>query len=361
MMEKYRKFDSYYEDQYDRETIEILKQLEKNSKVPLMHPERIIRSAEGSKILLEIAPQYDPFSPFYDKAVFRAQYREKAIFSDMQRDENKDRLVMHNRMPEIVKCQTCNCRMNFCTHFFRDEETRILFVFECPKGHLPKRILYPNGDEYYFRKRKCNICGSEDLKSSSKKSKKTLTCTEKCNECGEVTVDVFDLTFKPEEPIAESDRIKYCLDFKNKKTFMQGLEAIAEFGKHYQATKKEQKIREEYNVADIEKINVPQLEERLIKLTEENKFKKFQFQTPKMGRNVTVEFTVQDASSRIEKESKKLLERIIQEHLFKTNWRLFDAKNIHYRLGIINGKLKAHESDEDLLILAKQIKDGKKI
>ena len=89
------------------------------------------------------------------------------------------------------------------------------------------------------------------------------------------------------------------------------------------------------------------MEERLSKFTEENNLKKFQFKTPIMGRNVIVEFSIQDGSSRTEKESKKVLVKIIQKYLFKTNWRLIATENLDYRLGIISGKIKAYESDED--------------
>ena len=36
-MEKYRKIDSFYEDQYDGQTIEMLKKLESESTVPLIY------------------------------------------------------------------------------------------------------------------------------------------------------------------------------------------------------------------------------------------------------------------------------------------------------------------------------------
>jgi hypothetical protein len=41
-MEKYRKIDSFYEDQYHRPTIEMLKNLELESTVPLKHSKQVI-------------------------------------------------------------------------------------------------------------------------------------------------------------------------------------------------------------------------------------------------------------------------------------------------------------------------------
>lgn len=193
----------------------------------------------------------------------------------------------------------------------------------------------------------CNVCSSDDIKSVSKKTKKLLTSTVTCNNCENIETHTYDLAYKPEKAINEDDRKKYCTDFIGKTSFKQDLETLSELGKYLKNSEDIRKISEEYKVDEIEKINLPQLEERLSKFTEENNFKKFQFKTPIMGRNVIVEFSIQDGSSRTEKESKKVLVKIIQKYLFKTNWRLIATENLDYRLGIIRGKIKAYESDED--------------
>lgn len=71
-----------------------------------------------------------------------------------------------------------------------------------------------------------------------------------------------------------------------------------------------------------------------------------------------LEFSVQDPSARKEKECVKILGKIISENLFNTNWRL-QVSLVSYRLAYLTGRLKAHESDEDLLKLAMEI--GKKV
>lgn len=136
---------------------------------------------------------------------------------------------------------------------------------------------------------------------------------------------------------------------------MEDVKELADLHDTFEKILHTKKLKEEYKIDEIEKINLPQLEERLIKLTEENKFKKLQFQSPDMGRHVTIEFSIQDSSNRTDKESKKRLSKILQEHLIKTNWRLVSPDSLFYRLGILSRKLKAYESDEDLLMLAKQI------
>jgi hypothetical protein len=337
----------------------MLKKLEKESTVPLKHPKQVIEPSGGSKMSFIIESQYDSLTPFYQQAVSRARYRETAIRQEKWDDDEKDRLVTNYPEPQNIKCNTCNCRMHLSTYIF-NEKNKILFVFDCPKEHFPRRVFYSNGDEYFPRKRTCSNCGSEDIISTSKRTKRSLKTKYKCNFCDHIVEDVFDLTYKPESPITEEDRNKYCVDFKNSRTFMEDVKALADLHDSFEKILQTKKLKEEYKIDEIEKINLPQLEERLVKLTEENKFKKLLFQTPDMGRHVTVEFTIQDASTRTEKESKKLMATIFQEHLVKTNWRLVSPDNLSYRLGILSGKFKAYEAEEDLFILAKHIKENKK-
>lgn len=75
-MEKYRKEDSYYEDQYDKSTIKILKELEANSKVPLIKENQNIYSSNGSKVLEIKGTRYDTLTPFYETAIWRAQQKK---------------------------------------------------------------------------------------------------------------------------------------------------------------------------------------------------------------------------------------------------------------------------------------------
>ena len=68
-MEKYRKIDSFYEDQYDRQTIEMLKKLELESTVPLKHPKQVIEPSGGSKMSFIIESQIQFATPFLKQVV----------------------------------------------------------------------------------------------------------------------------------------------------------------------------------------------------------------------------------------------------------------------------------------------------
>ena len=102
-MEKYRKIDSFYEDQYDRQTIEILKKLESESTVPLKHPRQVIETSGKSKTPFIIESQYDSLTPFYEQAVSRACHRETDIRQAKWDDEEKDRLVSNYPEPQNIK------------------------------------------------------------------------------------------------------------------------------------------------------------------------------------------------------------------------------------------------------------------
>ena len=66
-----------------------------------------------------------------------------------------------------------------------------------------------------------------------------------------------------------------------------------------------------------------------------------------------IEFTVPDnKASREEYDSKHQLQKLFKSTLEKTNWRLM-SEGVYYRLGILNGRLRGYELEEDLLRLIK--------
>jgi hypothetical protein len=79
---------------------------------------------------------------------------------------------------------------------------------------------------------------------------------------------------------------------------------------------------------------------------------------PVLSKHVVIKFSVQDPSSRTEKESTKALCKAVNDNLFYTNWRLQNS-SVLYRLAYLEGTLKAHDDDESLLKLAMEIKKSK--
>ncbi len=148
-MESYRKTDQHYIDNYDRTTIQKLKQIEATDRI------------QWSEIYCTENPQqhkgYDSFNKFYMEAISRAKIKNSVIQSQIASDEQKDRLIRNNPIPQNIKCSYCNCQMIFELHMFKENDTEILFIYNCPKGHLPKKAIYKTGREYIFAKRKCTL------------------------------------------------------------------------------------------------------------------------------------------------------------------------------------------------------------
>ena len=67
-----------------------------------------------------------------------------------------------------------------------------------------------------------------------------------------------------------------------------------------------------------------------------------------MGRDVYVGFSCLDSKSdRNDYDSRKTLKKLVDSALEDTNWRLM-SDGISYRLGYLNGRVKAYEGEEDL-------------
>jgi hypothetical protein len=72
-----------------------------------------------------------------------------------------------------------------------------------------------------------------------------------------------------------------------------------------------------------------------------------------MGRFVVVPFVVQDGKpERNEYDSKTALKKLIASVLEGTNWRLMSG-GVSYRVGYLSGKLRCHETEEDLMEISK--------
>lgn len=342
-MSKYRKPDQYYYDEYDRVTIGELKKLEKRSQSSLF-------LTDG---------KYNPSHPVYYHALELASRREKKVREQMQRDERKDYLLNNISPPPNIRCTSCGSIMYCFDHLFKEDDTKILFGFECPQKHLPRRLYYPDGSEYFFPKKICNDCGHELHSLPSRTAGDKLILSDKCSNCGKVYSLEYDDSSIVVEPITEEDRKRYCTYFRGRGTFKQDLLAIGNLIDKYDifGKKKEQDSATDINL--IEVLTVPKLEQRLTKVSEEAGYIKFQFDKPKVGKYLIVEFSTQDPTDRNANESIQLLTKTFKKELFITNWRLMTA-GISYNLGFLCGQLKAYQEEDDLKKIAKQMYNGRR-
>lgn len=347
-MEKYRKPDQYYIDSYDRRAIQQLKKLESKELKEL-------EGLSGYDYHIKQFEHYMNQGSFHMTAIWRARNKERLILAHKMEDEEMDRLVQRHPIPKGIRCGECNSSMEFEGYLFKEDNTRILFVFKCTEGHLPKKLIRTDGTEHSFPRPKCAQCGGKLVSTTEKKNENHFKFINTCSSCGHIEINELELEPDRGQNISDQDRLKYCTSFINRRTYYEDLTAIADIGKLVSENKKLKNEKEELEVAKVERPNIPQLEKKLTGIAEKNGFIKLQFDKPEIGRHVVIGFSLQDPSDRNEQESVKLITASFKEAFFHTNWRLM-TEGISYRLGYLTGRLKSYDREEDILEIAKKIK-----
>lgn len=101
----------------------------------------------------------------------------------------------------------------------------------------------------------------------------------------------------------------------------------------------------------------PRLTPLLAPVLEKAGYIEFSLDKPEMGKDVFIGFSYLDSKSdREDYDSRKTLRKLVNEVLVDTNWRLM-SDGISYRLGYLNGRIRAYEREEDLKELV--MKSGK--
>ena len=110
-------------------------------------------------------------------------------------------------------------------------------------------------------------------------------------------------------------------------------------------------------VKEMKKPKIAELAPLLAPVLEKAGYIEFHLDKPEMGRDVYVGFSCLDSKSdREDSNSRKILNKLVDNTLSDTNWRLMSS-GISYRLGYLNGRVRAYEGEEAMKELI--IKDGK--
>lgn len=108
---------------------------------------------------------------------------------------------------------------------------------------------------------------------------------------------------------------------------------------------------------EIKKPKIAELTPLMQPVLEKAGFTDFSLDKPEMGKDVYVGLNCLDTKSdRNDYDSRKTLEKLVKKTLADTNWRLM-SDGVSYRLGYLNGRVRAYEREEDLRQLV--IKDRK--
>lgn len=356
-MYKHLKTKQEYIDRYDKMTVEDCRWREN---FHAQYPDTLTEKSEVERKAVRMVGQV---AWEIEKVLITLDWynrKEQTIQKWIDEDERQDRKLENARVPENIFCDQCYSRMQFESRHLWDHDgkERVLFFFDCLKGCTKRKAIYDDGEIYIPEPHLCEKCKSETEIARERLNEDSVQTTYTCPSCGHEEVDVFELSLKkePEDPKYEYDRARFCLSgdalahAQESKRNMDNLKHLVD------GWKEKEEHKEEYDaVASLQKLTVVSLENILVPLCEKAKFVKFGFGTPDMGKDLIVPFTTHDADpERVDRMSTHALTRIIKKALENTNWRLM-SDGISYRMGILTGRLRAYEREEDLLQLAKQM------
>ena len=354
-MQKYLKSEQEYIELYDRITVDHCRHWEEilaKDSTPLILNEKKVGKKDqkrAEKIVSEIA--------LYCISGQQYEGKMETIREWMRRDEEKDRLLASAIAPSNIRCLICHSLMTATYKDIHDwgleKRERILFMYDCPLGHLPRRAFFDNGEEWKRTIPKCPKC-EHLLTDTDTRNGDVITTTETCDSCGFTRTNTLDLAPKPEaaDKAFEADRKRFCFTEEQGKQYFDmkvRLEAFSEILKKEQEKEKHKELYEK--VAKLKKLTVIELEKILTPALEAAGYVRLQFGTPDMGKDIFLPFTLQDTKSeRTNRESSYDLERLLRKTLADTNWRLM-SEGVSYRVGFLSGRLRAYEREDDLVEL----------
>lgn len=356
---KYLKDKTYYNELYDRFTIEECRRWEskedvKDRKRPKGEDPKLtaLKKKFSVKIVIPIA--------LYFLQGERYRNKSKTISEWMERDRARDEKIANAVEPRGIRCLGCSSPMDCESRDLHTDldpaKDRVLFFFNCPRCHR-KRAYWEGGEEWEPSPNPCPKCKKADLESSYSRSDNVVTTTYSCSSCKYKETDKLDLDKKREEtidPNFEADRKKYCMSEKEGEEYISSmlqLKNVVDMMKDHEENK------EVYDAIDkIKKLTIAELQNLLSPLVKKAGYIKFELGKPEITRDVVIEFSTQDNKpDRAEYDSKHDLQKIIKKALEGTNWRLM-SDGISYRLGFLTGRLRGMESKEDLINLVKRRK-----
>ncbi|MDP3997644.1 MAG: hypothetical protein Q8P73_04060 [bacterium] len=354
----------HYEDLFDRITVDSCREIEriylgyefdpdkKSGEVPSQAAQDAIRKMNTElRLMWEIGKRYSK--------------REQTINDWIDGDKAKDEMLENAQPPRGIRCNGCAGHMTPSMKTLYDlfnSPDRVLFFFDCDNGCKEKRAMFENGDEYKPKPYLCPDCGSE-LDDDSERKGDVITTSYKCSDCGHAHKEEMDMTPKKEaiDPNFEKDRKRFCPTGKKAERYVQGVQSMHDVSRLVTEWRQKDKDRPYYDeINKMNKLTVPQLGVQLNDAMKDTGFIKLELSPPDVDQQVVVSFSVQDErSDREGKSSEYDFKRLLKQFLANTNWRLM-SDGVHYRLGVLTGRLKGYDREADMMELAKQrLKKGK--
>jgi len=287
--------------------------------------------------------------------------KEKTVNEWMESGRRKDELYENAVSPRDVRCLHCSNLISLKSKILynhTDEDDRVLFMYTCPNKCLPNRAFYDNGEEYQSKPNLCPKCNSYLKREQERVEGKKIITTDICHECDYKNIDEYELSSEKEEKPDlnyERDKERFCLSGQRLADNLEERRRHQGIGELVNSWKEKEEHKEDYDAVDnLKKLTITQLEEVIKDASEKEGYVNLRFENPDMGKDMVVPFLINDSKpDRKDRSSSLELQRIIKNTLQDTNWRLM-SDGISYRLGILTGRLRAYEHEEDLLKLIRK-------
>ncbi|HVW23329.1 MAG TPA: hypothetical protein VHB51_02520 [Candidatus Saccharimonadales bacterium] len=359
-MHTHLKEDQYYEDLYDKITVEFARRnivyfdkfyAEFEAKLP--SGEEIDRP--GNAFVINV---------FYMETVGnellkRYNERDQKIAEWRERDAAKDAHVADTRLTEEPRCRHCGAQglritdkdlMNRSQAASLSDNEEVLFTLRCP-GCDKYTACWGDGELWLPKPTLCVSCGSE-MTQKTTKTKAAIIFQYSCAACGNAYNDKIDLKDKnaKTDPEYANDRDHFCLrndEFRNRLASMRrDFLGMAQLGKEMQEKRDNRHIYDA--IKEMKKPKIAELSGILTPALAKAGFIEVTLDKPEIGKDVIVGFSCLDnQSGRSDHDSEKQLKQAVNRALENTNWRLM-SDGIHYRLGYMSGRIKAYEDEEAL-------------
>lgn len=345
-----------YEERYDRHTVEQCRWQEEP------HP------IDDTDFTEEDIPTVGQIQWCYDFATDwvlfqivgeRCLEREQTIDEWMERDRKRDALLEAARPPRML-CYSCGKVMSVIhTHLnfaMNDSDHEWVEFFLACKPCKQSMRVNENGNEIPHDPPVCIKCQQEvECDTETRDGKRYYIDT--CKHCGHVEETESAISDDAEPTPEEIERFEY-----DKKRFC----ITEQQGQRYKSWKERTKVmdkeKEEHDadtelydrLAEVKKLNIAKLEKKLKPVLKKSGFIDFSLSMPAPDKQIVVEFSVRDEQDdREDYDSRKTLQKLIEQTLDNTNWSLV-SQSISYRLGMLSGRLCGYETEEELEKLTKK-------
>jgi transposase-like protein len=371
-MYSFLKDPKYYEELYDRLTIESARRgmshyddFYADFKNKLPEDEKVDKA--GNAFLLNVFYMETVGNELLD----RYENRDNKIHEWVSRDQAKDELISSARLTEEPSCHHCGKQglriidkslMHRGDAYEIDDPEEVLFILRCPRCDK-NSAFWEDGTAWKVKPTVCPKCQSE-VTHKTRRTKKAITTTYTCTSCKHGFKDKMDLTSEEEksDPEFEKDRRHFCLqdqEFRDRLFKMRhDFQEMARLDKEFKEKEDNKYLYDA--IKEIKKPKIAELTTVLAPALEKAGYIDFSLDKPEIGKDVVVGFNCLDGKNdRNDRDSEKVLKKTVEKALQNTNWRLM-SNGISYRLGYLNGRLRAYEHEEDLKkLVERDIKTGK--